>query len=117
MEAVFAIVGLIIFVIFLVRFDQRRIEKKARKKYDRSFRPVDADERVIALLIEHQAKLDMTCFAVRAMLDSHPRRAELQSLILGYAPVLVEAYTGITESPGHKYQEAVQNALRMLVRE
>ncbi|CAJ2932768.1 hypothetical protein [Burkholderia pseudomallei] len=114
MELWLTIIGIAAFAIFALRWDQRFMERRARHAHNRAT-PIQADPRVIALLIEHQAKMDMACLAVRMLITTHPRGEEIKQAIAEIAPELMRVYSEATESPSDLYRNSIEAALNALL--
>ncbi|MDG0025953.1 hypothetical protein [Trinickia sp. Y13] len=82
---------------------------RARKK------PLKADPRVIAVLIEQQAKIDLNMTAMRALLATHPQKDELAILLRAAVTHLNAAAAAETPDTHALYEKTLRNTLETLV--
>lgn len=101
------VVGLGIFVWWCSASMRRPVGAKNRR--------IKADKRVIAMLVDQQAKTDMAMLVLQVAIDMHPRAPELKRFIRERAPELLDSYSAVTESPAERYRRSAQSAIDALI--
>lgn len=83
-----------------------------RKKRER---PVKIEAGALAVMIEHQARMDMQCLAIRLLINTHPQAHQLKGVIRATAPQYVKAYCGDAPDAADMYGCAIEEALDALL--